>query len=537
MVPTSFNPTPTEFATSAPNLVRKLWSDTYMNAIRIADNVYSGQMGSSVSSNPKDGARIVEIANDPSKGDGQEVIYGIKRETYKQGIRGVNGSQGNPMFTAQTQYNTRTVGYDAIKVALFRQSFKTNVYIDDVMGWKQDLAGGELELTARNVGRAKQRDLMMTSLHRSGVENRFYAGGVSKLNDLTTSNTLTYNDLVISQSLLTAMGATPAYVRMDGNGNDVMGYHIITTGETYGRLKLDPTVQSILKASAAAVGNDSELLTGGLRNLDGHTIQWFNQVQHKDAGEVGSPFQPFAFLGTAIGDANTPVTTTEAILGGRNATNAADTEINYFTDFPSSGYRFLNGDTTTTAVQSYNPYYVNNDFWGFRGSDPSDTTGSVWDGAPYFYIGIANPKNATTQPGKWSIYKIAVSANNLNRFTGMVERLGPTVAGIQKTTVGNVTFDSAVHATYHGLESRIFLCNANGVPIAASPMHGAAALRRANGSMNDAAGHEVYQRIFRLVYMDNIIGHGLRRDAGGVPVGIMNIVHAVQYYDFNHATG
>lgn len=547
MVPTSFNPTPTEFAAANPNLVRKIWSNTYLDAIRLADNVYSGQLGSAVSEDPRDGARLVEIANDPSKGEGQEVIYGIKREVYKKGIRGVNGAQGNPMFTDQNQYNSRSVGYDAVKVALFRQSFKTDVYINDVMGWMQDMAGGELSLTARNVGRAKQRDLMMTTLHRSTVENRYYAGNGTSINDLSGADTLSYNDLIDAQALMTARGATPAYVRMDGNKNQVPGFHVITTGESYASLKQDANVQAILKAAAAAEGNNSELFNGGLRNLDGHTIQWFNQVQHSDAGEVGSPFQPFAFLGKEIGNASTPVTTTEAICGGNNATNADDTEINYFCDFPSAGsYRFLNGDATTATPGSYGPYYVNPDFWGFRasdssnravgGSDSPDTSGSVWDSTPYFFIAIANPKNAAVQPGKWSIYRVAMSANNGNRITAIQLRLGPANSGIARTKIGGVTYDSAVHATYHGPGARVFLCNANGVPIACSPMHGAAALRRANGKWNDAADSEVYQRIFRLVYMDNIIGHGLRKNADFVPVAVQNIIHAVKYRDINHAT-
>ena len=117
----------------------------------------------------------------------------------------------------------------------------------------------------------------------------------------------------------------------------------------------------------------------------------------------------------------------------------------------------------------------------------------------------------------------------------MTERLGPATTGVAKTTVGSVTFDAAVHATYHGAESRIFLCNASGHPIAATPVHGAAALIRAYGAWKDDVDQEKYQSKLRLVYMDNIIGHALRKDRRFRSVGVMNIVHTMRYADFKHA--
>ncbi|MFZ4596160.1 MAG: hypothetical protein ACOYOF_18020, partial [Verrucomicrobiaceae bacterium] len=419
-------------------------------------------------------------------------------------------------------------GYDKVKVSLMRDSFSENAYTDQVMGWQQDLIGGKTELLGRLVGRKKQRDLMMTTLWRTGVENRLYAGGAPSLNSLTSNDTLKYNDLVVGQSILTPLGATPAYVSMDGNKNMAHGFHVITTSESYGQLKLDPDVKSFLR-DAGQRDDTNELFKGGLKRLDGHTVQWFNAVQHPDAGEVGSPYAPYALLGIAIGHASTPVTTTEAITGGRNTANADDTEVHYMKDFPSTTYKFLNGDSLATGAMDYGPYYVNRDFWGYRVGDET-----AWDAAPYFYVLIANPKNASVQPGKWAIYKIAVSANNGNRFTGMVQKLGPTISGIQHTTCGNVVWDVNVHATYHGPESRVILCNSYGVPIGASPMHGAGALRRAFGAWKDEVGDEVYQRIHRLLYMDSIIGHGVRRDKLGRCTSIMNIVHAVRYYDINH---
>ncbi len=116
------------------------------------------------------------------------------------------------------------------------------------------------------------------------------------------------------------------------------------------------------------------------------------------------------------------------------------------------------------------------DFWGFRTDDET-----AWDAAPYFFVGVANLKNAAVQPGKWTILKIRVATNNGNRFTAIEERLGPIAGTYQKTSVGGVTFDPNVHGTYFAAGARVVLCNQNGTPLLNSPMHGAAALRRAYG--------------------------------------------------------
>lgn len=537
MYPSSAPQVPTTVASDNANLVRKLWANKFQSSVAMTDTVYANQMGDVVSEKPRDGARVVEVCHDTAVGRGQEVTFTIRRGFYHKGLRGGT----NTTFTSTAQYNVLATGYDKVKVDLKRESAYTNTYTDEVMGWGKDIQNGSVELLGELTGRRRQRDLMMTTMWQSSAENKIYANGRTSINSLTSSDTLKKADITRANAQLGRLGAAPAYVRMDGNGNDVPGYHVITTHESYAQLKLDPEVVADLRATAAAVGNDSVLEKGGLRNLDGNTVQWFESVMHPDAGEVASPFNPTALLGIAIGDANTPVTTSEAITGGRNTANANNTEVEYMTDFPWT-YTFLNGVTLSTAVQTLNPYYTNRDFWGFRGSDTStangntaDTDGSVWDANPYFYVGISNPLNAAVQPGKWSIYKIAYSANNGNRFTGMLMRLGPTNNGIQATQVGDVTFDSNTHATYHGPESVVFLCTPGGVPLANSPVHGASALRRAWGEWKDRTDKDKAQAINTFIYSDNIMGHGLRRDANGRAIGVMNIVHAIRYYDIKHA--
>lgn len=534
LVPDTVTPTPAAFAAASPDNIRKLWSSTIIQASRMTDELYNSQMGVTVAGKPTAGGRIVEIARDTAQGRGQEVTFTITREVYRQGVKaGAN-------FSSSGQYNSRAVGFDKVKVELKSDAFQTDLYTDEVMGFKQDLLGGDAELLGRLAGRVRQRDLMMTTLHRSGGENRLYANNRTTLRDLTGADTLKGSDLTVAQSILTGtLGAVPAYVRMDANGNNVQGFHVITTAEGYGMLKLDPEIQRALE-KAAPRADDNELFAGGLKHWDGHTIQWMSGVLHPDAGEVGSPFAPIGLLGKPIGtdDQNNGTSASEAITGGRTSTNADDTEVLYYRDFPWY-YPFLNGDVLSTTVQNYNPYYTNRDFWGFRGSDvTNDASGTTWDANPYFYVCVCNPKNAAVQPGKWAIFKILVANNNGNRFTAMAERLGPTdttgAGGVQKPKVGDVTFDSTIHGTYFGAEARVLLCNPSGVPIMASPMHGAAALRRAFGQWMDRTSTEIYQGKDRFMYLHNILGHGLRRDANGRAVGIMNIVHATRYHDINH---
>ena len=530
LVPDTIVPTPTDFQAANVDTVRKLWSDTIIQSARMEDTLYDRQMGTTVAGKPTAGGRIVEIARDTAAQKGQEVTFTIQREVYRKGV------QSGANFTSSGQYNTRTTGFDKIKVDLKSDSFSTDLYTSQLMGYQMDLLGSEPELLGRLTGRYRQWDLMLTTLHRSGNENRLFAGGRNSLAELTGADTLKGSDLTVAQSIMTGtLGSTPAYVRMDENGNNVQGFHVITTAEGYGMLKLDPEIQRALE-KAAPRSTDNPLFSGGLTHWDGHTVQWLAGVLHSDAGEVGSPFAPIALLGYAIGNPDLTVgtTTSEQITGGRNNTWADDTEVQYMKAFPWA-YKFLNGDVLSTAVQTLNPYYTNRDFWGFRGSDTTnDADGTTWDANPYFYVCVCNPLNAAVQPGRWAIFKILVASNNGNRFTAIAERLGPTTSGIQHQKVGDVSFDPTVHGTYFGLEARVLLCNPSGVPIMASPMHGAAALRRAFGAWMNRLAEEEYQGKNRLVYMHNICGHGLRRDANGRAVGVMNIVHATRYHDIKH---
>ncbi len=315
LVPNTVLPTPADFLAATPETQRKLWSDTILDAARMADDAYENQMGTSVAGKPAAGGRIVEVARDTAVGRGQEVTFTIRREVYRQGVRaGAN-------FSDPTQYNARSVGFDKCKVELKSDAIMTDLYTDQVMGFLQDLLGGDAELLGRLHGRQRQRDLMMTTMWMSSSENRLYAGGKTKLADLTSGDALRGNDLMVAKSILVGtFGATPAYVRTDDNGNSVPGFHQITTAEGYEGLEGDPEIQRALEL-AAQRGPENELFSGGLKHWRGHTVQWLSGVLHADAGEVGSPFAPTAILGKPIGldDQTNGLDSTEAVTGGRKA--------------------------------------------------------------------------------------------------------------------------------------------------------------------------------------------------------------------------
>lgn len=523
MFPTNVEPTPVNFAAQNPEIQRRMWARKSMLAASLED-VYRAQGQNPYSRKPNEGSSILEVVEDTSKGEGQEITFPIDDEYYRRGMSGAEAP-----FSSTGQYNTDNPGYDKVRVDLKRLAASSNKYRNLKMGIVAEWIAGQPEKLGRQNGRKKTRDLMLTTINRVGAESRIFANGKTSVNSLAVGDRLEYADLLKGQGVMTTNGATPAHVTMDGNNNKVHGMHVLCTGSAYNDLKGDTFVQNLLSTAAPRERDTNPLIKGGLVNLDGHVIQWFNPVFHADAGEVASPQNPAALLGIAIGHASTPVTTAEAITGGRNTTWANDTEIEYFQDFPLFAYKFWDGTTqnVTDTVTTTGPYYTNNDPWGYRAADPSG-----WASAPYFYVRITNPWNAAVQPGRWSIYKI--SANNGNRLT-MAARLGPTASGIQVTTVGTVAYSAGYHATYHGPESLVSLCNAAGVNIGCSSMHGASALRRATGMWDGERNEDVVQGIYKFCYLDTIMGHNVRRDRSFRAVGVMNIVHAIEYPGWNSA--
>ena len=545
IAPSGITPTPAAFAAANPETQKRLWMSFALKAIRSTDEVYNGQIGSSFSKEPAKRQRVVEVVRDTAKGVGQEVTYIIDSEDYRKGIQGGSVT----LFTDQAQYGENKVGYGKVRVDKVSKSFKVNVYQDHAMGWKQSILDGTAEKMGRNHGRNLQRDLMMTTIYTADPTCFVFAGDKT-LATLTAADTFKNNDLLTGAALLPRKGGVPAYVSMDGNGNEAYGYHWITTNGTYGELKKDEAIRNQL-LQAGQRDDTNELVKGGLKKLDGNTVQWYVPVVHDDCGEIGTPQAPEALLGIAIGNnvannnlpygvdmttasgwnaATAGTTTTEAITGGGDLTNAGDLEVNFFRDFPGL-HTLLNGVVLSTASgQTASPYWTNRDPWGYRAADPSG-----FDSAPFFYVLVANPKSAEVQPGRWAIIKVAVSANNGNRLTAMVERLGPSVSGIENTTVGGVTWDPENHGTYFAAGARVCLCSPAGVPIGATTAHGAGSLIRAFGAWENFLHEDPPQQgILKLSYLHNIVGHGLRRNKRFQVTGVQHVIHAVRYRDINH---
>lgn len=429
---------------------------------------------------------LIEINRDLSaKGKGTKVRFPIIGEFHHKGIN------GDTPFTEPAQYARDQLGNDEVLVDIKKFGYNASDYNKQELIVEEIINGAASKL-GRQMGREFYQDAAMTMLHRAHASSNMVLGHYS-VDQITDGDELDLATIRDATSLLANMGGQPARSKMDGKGGVINGYHVMPVTQAFNALKSDATVTGLFK-DAGTHGESNPVFTGELYDLDGHVIQHFNPIDHSEAGPVSSPYAPRAYLGTAITSGSTAID----ITGGRNATNGALTQIEYFRWFPRFAFKFLSGESLAVTAN----------FWGSASTD-------------YFYIKITNPRGET-DAGKWCMYR--VTTNDGNKLT-IDRRLYSSTTGAGYATLGNVTYDPNVHTLAHPSGSLIQLCNANGKALCATPVFGAGGVRRAFGMYNNFRAMQTEQGIYDYTYLYSVAGHGLKHDLIGQTPGIANIIH------------
>lgn len=312
-----------------------------------------------------------------------------------------------------------------------------NKMLGEWMGWKK---GMDIEYAMR------------VGIH---ARNTVRPSNKSTREALRTADYIDGATVTRAGNALASLQAKALTAEISKSGHKIPAFLLISTQHALAPFKATSTYTNIL-ANAQTRGDANELFAGGLPNWNGHMLwEWFVE-DHCGFGPVGAAAVPRAFTGTAI----TNVTTAEDITGGGSAAGAALTTPLYYQHFS-------------------NAQYV-----GFEGEKVAADTSTDR------YVAIMNLTGSDA--GKIGFYNYRT--NNGNKLT-MRTRLGSSISGIQNTTVGNVTYDTAPWTVAasggyagwtnaHPVGSLVVECNSYGVPIGSSYMMADEAIMSGYGSID-----------------------------------------------------
>ena len=436
------------------------------------------------------------VVNNPSLQAGAGLKFRI---TSRAGYYG-RGKSGDQLFNVEADFEKDIINNNEFSADFLRNATSINDRTDEFMGMQGELASGQTEELGKWMGREKSARAGMQFVLRGGPDNLLIGGGKSAEGDLLTADGLLFDDILYMGQALKPMGGAPCAIATV-NGSPVFKYCVVGTTPGLFSLKQDPNYQDKLEQAAPREKYDENpLWTGGYMDIDGHRITEFNPIDGDGEAWSGSWFNAKAYTGAAI----TAGTTTFAIKGGGSAAAAANTNIDFFRFFPNFAFEFLPNDV-----------YV--------------------PGSTVQYLLIVAPRGAVTadnpHPGGIGMYSYT-TGNNGMQIT-IVNRLGPANAGAMVSTLGDVTWNTGVWATFHSenfpIGSTVVLCNEKGVPIGATVMFGKMVMLRGYGKDRNRRGQWYVDDFVTRKYIRTTFGQVLRKNVSNKYPGFVRLRHALRY--------
>lgn len=480
--------TGTTLSTMSPESVRILWQRE-VDVYEQNEDFWAQFEGETKTS-------AIRVINDTS------VDKGLKfRITSRAGYYG-KGKSGDALFNNVDDFEKDVINSNELVADYLRNATSATLRADEYMGMQGELVDGQAEELGKWMGREKSARAGMTFVLKGGNANLLIAGGKAAVGDLVSADGLLYDDILFMGQALKPMGGRPAEIGTV-RGSPVFKYVIVGTTPGLFSLKQDPDYKQVLRDAAPREKMDENpLFTGGYVDLDGHRIVEYNPVDADGYAWTGSWSNAKAFLGAAI----VAGTTAFDIEGGGSADAAAVTNVEYFRFFPNFAFEFTPNDiyVPDTTVQQY--------------------------------VLVINPRGPVTggNPNPGGIGMYGYTSGNDGHSITVNARLGPTVAGIQNTTLGDVTWDTGVwagrHSIVHPIGSTVVLCNEKGVPIGSTIMMGAMAMLRGYGKYrNKRTQWNVDGDFETRKYIMTVFGQQLRKNVNNKYPGYVLLMHALSY--------
>lgn len=460
---------------------------------------------------------LIQVETDTSAGRGHIVNFRTMSGFYGPGLQGEALFAGDRELLEELKLRTH-----GVKVDLLRNGIENFFMMEDAMGARGEIENNINEQFGAWMGREKTNQGLMSLVHQVSTENHMVANGAGTPDDITADDHLSPDDITDAAALLEPMGGVPAYLGRDGAGNKVYGACFLTTKVGGNGLKTDADYKQAQR-DAGVRGSENLLFKGGTSMIDGNIIKDWNVIDHDGVGPVGSVLNPKAFLGVKIVAGTTASMTAASggrgICGGGNAAAAAKTKMPFFRYFPKFAFPFLGGGALSVNASTH--YLI---------------------GTNEFYVRIVNPSNAPNEGSevirnKWGIFRC--SANGFtasgNELT-VNQRLAAAASGIAATTVGSVTYNSAVHTETFVEGALVVLCSKDGTPIGRSLGLYKRAMRRAYGAFRNRRMTDSREGgAVKELYIASIFGQKPRQNANDKFPGVVVLWHAVKYQGWNCA--
>lgn len=479
--------TGTTLSTMSPESVRILWQRE-VDVYEQTEDFWAKFEG-----NSKDSS--IRVITDTS------VDKGLKfRITSRAGYYG-KGKSGDQLFNDVADFEKDVINSNELTADYLRNATSATLRADEYMGMQGELVDGQAAELGKWMGREKSARAGMTFVLKGGNENLLIGGGKPSEADLLTADGLTYDDILFMGQALKPMGGRPCEVGTV-RGSPVYKYCVVGTTPGLFSLKQDADYKQILReAGPREKYDENPLFEGGYMDLDGHRIVEFNPIDPDGYAWAGSWFNPKAFLGTAIAAGTTAID----ITGGGSAAAAAITNVEYFRFFPNFAFEF-------TPEDIYVP------------------------GSATQYLLVVNPRGPATvaNPNPGGVGMFAYTTGNDGNKITISARLGPTAAGVQVTTLGDVTYNAGVwanrHSLVHPIGSTVVLCNEKGVPIGDTVMMGAMCMLRGYGKYrNKRTQWNVDGDFETRKYITTVFGQQLRKNVNNKYPGYVRLRSAISY--------
>lgn len=435
---------------------------------------------------------VIQTKTDTSKGAGQRIRF-----TNTTGFH-MQGRFGEETFDSSEYYEQNRINGFDLTVDWIRNAARISKRAEEYMGLRGEIASKIPENLGKWLGREKSYRMDQLFLKRGQGRNTIYAGGKTSLDALTTSDILSYDEIVGMTNQVKRVGGKPGMVARVGR-NAIKKYCLVATSDALLPLKKSSDYQNIARDSDVR-GATNVLQQGGYIDLDGQVIKERDVLDHDGPGPIGSSMNPRALLGNAI----TAGTTALTLKGGGSTAWADLKHTPYFRCFPDFPVIFHTGDTIAAGTAS-------------------------------FYVAIINPPDAATDPGKFGFYKCNANgwSSDVNVLT-VEERLGAGSAGIANTQVGEVEWDADVNTAVHPVGATIILTNSSGVPIGYSFMLGSRAAYRGYGMYRRSMPVEQHEgsgpdAFIHERYIQSVFGQCLVKDVADRYPGYLTIAHAIEY--------
>lgn len=455
---------------------------------------------------------LIQVEQDLSKGEGQEIYFRVKSGFYGTGKR------TGQYFTAEDDFEPIHMKTNSLKVGIIRNATRTDMMMEEELGMRGELEGGINTELGRWMGREKTRQMGLSLLHQVSNSNHMYCNGRNSVDHLVDGDELSPDDLITAAAMLEGLGGKPAYLGKDPMGNDIFSLMFLTSQYGSMSIEMDPETKANNRAAAGANGYQNRLFQGGLIDVAGHKVKKWRVIDHDGVGPIGSFLNPKASLGIAIVDGTTADLTGggRGITGGGDSTSAAarSNGIRFFVDFPRLAYTFCNGDSIGATASTHQLNADNK-----------------------FYVVVVNPSTSDVDAsirGKWGMYRI--SANNGNELTADARLVAPgDVANIGVSTLGGVTWDDAVNTTEHPSGALVYLANQYGKPLFRTIGMGRRATRRGYGKFRNLRLMDKQEGGYiREVYIASIFGQKPVADRRDRFPGVIVLHHTGKYPGWNH---